>query len=247
MRNCLSAIAVATAVVGLAASAASANFIFSNTRTTFTSSGNSFDRVTVYAFNDGTGYTAGGSKLLAMELTAASSGTIRFAANSFNGVATDEAAALTASTSVIAAGTQTDTKIVSELFTTDFFSLFPSNPHQNPDGSFYALGADVTSGNHGIPAGAGVNGGAGAAFLTLVTTPGATVTLSGGIAGETGTAGGLLIGETSPGHFAFESASGGLNLTPFSYTATAPEPTTLASLSAAVLLGARRARRAARA
>ena len=241
MKNRFAAIVMAAVACGTAGSVASANFLFSNTRTSFTSGATAYDRVTFFAFNDGTGYSAGGTKLLAMELTAGSTGPIRFANNSFNGDAAGSAAALSTLSANIAAGTPTTTKILRELFTAELFNLFPVNPHLNPDGSFYALGADLTSGNQGIAA----NVGAGAAFLTVVTQPGATVSLSGGIAGETGSGGGLIT--MSFDEFAAEALDAGLGLTPFSYVAAVPEPASLLSLGAIAVAGVRRHRRAARA
>jgi hypothetical protein len=104
------------------------------------------------------------------------------------------------------------------------------------DGSFYALGAAL-----GQAAAVPANSGAGAAYMTVVTGQGSTVSIVGRIAGETGTAGTALTLDV--GSF----SSRAVELTPFAYTATAPEPTTLTALGAIAFAGARRSRRAVRA
>lgn len=231
------ALALSVLGLGLCVSTASADFVFSNSRVTVGSGTSARDRVSFYALNDNTGYSAGSSRLMAMELNAASTGTISFAPNAF-GTLPDMLTNLTMSQANLVAGNATTTRIMSELFGIELLSTIP--PHPNPDGSFYALGADLSSGLHGVLANSSVNGGKGAAFLTVVTTPGATISLSGGIADENGGIGGLL---TLDNHGGFAALDSGLNLNPFSYVAAVPEPVSLVSMAGLALVAGRRTRR----
>jgi hypothetical protein len=238
-----SSIAAASSL-GLLASLASADFVINSTRSTIEVGGASYDKVTFYAFNDGTGYTLGGTKLLALDINVNSTGVLRFETGHvpdsfmpplppateptyFESHSGLDIVLPAPSASLPAAE---HTKLVSQIFNNFVLTLLPNNP--NPDVSssptydpvaaytnrtnFAVVGAGLGVAN-GLPA----NIGLGAAFATIVTEVGSNVTVSGRIGGDVGTA-------------------GAIGSAPYLALSLAPEPTSLSALSALSLLTRRR-------
>lgn len=259
-RSSKSRFALFIAATGLIASGASADFQFSNTRRTFDADGKSYDAITFYAFNDSKGYTLNGSKLLAMDISVASSTVMRFetghANDSFSppppGSSTPTYYEADTGLDIVLGDTAGQisspslgyTKLVLPIFGDPALVLFNNNPNpettsrngNNPIAnytnrkSFAVLGFGL-----GVAEGIPANVGLGAAFATVVAESGAIVTVSGKIAGDTGTAGATLI-DGPPLDFLNTPGPS----VPYAYTALAPEPATLAACLAATTILRRR-------
>lgn len=235
----------AVSSIALTACFASADFQITDTRTRLTVGGQSYDKITFWAFNDGTGYTLGGTKLLAMDITVNSTGAMRFETGHvpdaflppippqtlptlIENHTGDDIVLNTPSASL--AGAE-HTKLVGEIFSDLIMTIMPNNPSPETASrngydpvaaysgltSFAVVGAGLGAAN-GLPA----NLGLGAAFATVVTEVNAAVTVSGRIGGDVGTSGGI-----SSASYSFQSV-------------VVPEPTSLAALALAGLVARRR-------
>ena len=249
-----------------AASAARADFVFSHTRTTIDVGGTAYDRVTFYARNDGLGYTAGGEKkLLGLELNVSSTGAMRFGtghiADTFQPVAGAPSGGiyvesdlgldidLAAPQAALVAGSFAETKLIGEIFSPSMLAMMPSVPQVHSKNGFdpvaayaatrefYSVAAALGLAN-AVPAGTGL----GAAFASIVTTSGAAVTVSGQIGGDNAVAGPVnAVSDASSlaPAYPLAAATGEVYL-PYSYTALAPEPATLAALLTLLPIARRR-------
>lgn len=252
-------------------SVASANFRMKDVRTPITVDGVSYDRVTFHVRNDGVGGT--GTKLLGFELTTFnSSAPMRFTATTDRGSLNRPVDVFINSTpdgvndidlTAANVATATSTRFRSEYYNPagptnplgTWFGYLGANYNPNPSvmsrpgynpatayagiTSLYTVGMAISA---TAPVASDPTNGV--AFLSVITAPGATVSLAGQVGGEVGSAGLFLPWDAAlnaPGDkLPTFAADANPNWTNFSYVAAVPEPASLGLITLATALVRRR-------
>lgn len=202
----------AASCLGFLSSFASADFTISSVRSRINVNSTDYDAVTFYAFNDGTGYTLGGTRLLALDIAVQSTGVMRFEtghvpdmflppmppSTEFTLLEGHTGLDIDLNTPAASLVGAQHTKLVAQIFTDLMMTLIANNPNpENASSATYDPVAayanrktfSVVGGALGAANGLPANTGLGAAFATIVTEVGSNVTVSGRIGGDVGTSG----------------------------------------------------------